>query len=527
MQARIKSHKAVTPANSQSHDAGHELEIKFRTDFAGLEQAKIYLCGDEAVALPSLKLQSRYFDTPSGCLRKAGVGLRLRSGERSGTVQTVKSVGAAHGGPFQRRETEVSAVGSTPDISLFDKKSAAFLAKLIGKETLAEQAETTIKRERLMVPSGASSVEISFDDGFAKAGIRKIDIREIELELKSGNALDLYALAIRLAKALPLRLDFSSKAAKAFGLMTGDQPVAIKAKPIQFNRSMTLSNLATAIFSNGLEHFVGNWPAFLETRQPESIHQMRVALRRLRLALALFGRELGDDALETLRTKARHIATALGHVREIDVFRENAEKLSRSNGRSAPDMEPLLIVLDKLRGHAYHDAALILDDCKTTVFALEIQSLASKYGQGGMFGDKETLDISAIHFAEKTLDRLHERVLIRGEHFAKMDAEQRHELRIAFKNLRYAVGFLSGLHPMNLRTKTYLSHVSAIQEVLGAQNDAVMAEQFVEANLAGLGDAVHAGAMAVVKAQRVRKSAGERILIRRWHEFKETEIFWA
>ncbi len=526
MQARIKSHKAVTPASGQSHDAGHELEIKFRTDLAGLEQAKIYLCGDEAGALPSLKLQSRYFDTPSGSLRKAGVGLRMRSGERDGSVQTVKSVGAAHGGPFQRREAEVPAVGGAPDISLFDKKSARFLAKLIGNEKLTAQAETSIKRERLMVPVGGSLVEFSFDDGYAKAGKRRLDIKEIELELKSGSAQDLCLLAIRLADALPLRLDFSSKAAKAFGLMTGANPGVSKAKPVQLDQTMTLSDLVTAIFSNVLEHFVGNWPAFRETRQPEAIHQMRVALRRMRLALAILGREIGDETLEALRGEAKHIATALGHVREIDVFRENAEQLSGSKSKSVPDMGPLLIVLDKLREHAFHDASVVMDDGKTTVFVLEIQSLASKYGQSGVGADKEVPAVTAIDFAEKTLDRLHERVLKRGEHFAKMDAEQRHALRIAFKNLRYAAGFLSSLYATNIRTKIYLNRVSAIQEVLGAQNDSVMAEQFAEANLADFGNAIHTGAMAVVKAQHVRKSLCERVLIRRWQEFKETEAFW-
>lgn len=522
-----KNAETFTPANGESHEDAHELEIKFRTDSSGLQQAKIFICGDKAGELPALKLRSRYFDTPSGSLRKAGVGLRLRSGEGKGDVQTVKSVGAAHGGPFLRREAEAQAVGDTPDISLFDKKSAMFLAKLIRDERLAVQAETAIRRESLMVNAGVSQVEISFDDGFAKAGDPTLDIKEIELELKSGPAEDLYALAIRLAESLPLRLDFSSKAAKAFGLMTDEKQTAFKASPVHLDRSMNLADLISAILTSTLEHFAANWPVFRQVGQAESIHQLRVALRRMRSALAFFERELDGEVFESLREKAKYIATALGRVREIDVFRENVERLSGRKSTESLDMNALLAALDDLRKHTFQNASNVMEEAQTTVFALEIQRIASGYGQYCASDVKQAIDVPAIDFAGRTLDHLHKRVLNRGRHFEKMDADQRHELRIAFKNLRYAADFFSGLYSGNRRIKAYLDCLAAIQNIMGAQNDAVMAAQFLEAHLTGFTDAERLAAMAVVKAQAVKKAFGERALIKRWRDFKEAEIFWS
>jgi len=61
------------------------------------------------------------------------------------------------------------------------------------------------------------------------AGDRRLPIREIELELKSGEELELYQLAIQLVETLPLKLYFTSKAERGFMLVP--ESIRSRSKP--------------------------------------------------------------------------------------------------------------------------------------------------------------------------------------------------------------------------------------------------------------------------------------------------------
>ena len=81
-----------------------------------------------------------------------------------------------------------------------------------------------------------------------------------------------------------------SKAEKGFCLATSETPTSVKARIVEYDPEVTLDDAVIVVTSNTLAQFVGNWAALRVTDQPEAVHQARVALRRLRAALALFGR---------------------------------------------------------------------------------------------------------------------------------------------------------------------------------------------------------------------------------------------
>ena len=60
-----------------------------------------------------------------------------------------------------------------------------------------------------------------------------------------------------------------------------------------------------------------------------------------------------------------------------------------------------------------------------------------------------------------------------------MDAERRHELRIEFKKLRYALEFFAPILPRKLLA-TYQSCLVAIQNLLGTLNDQVTASRLIK-----------------------------------------------
>jgi inorganic triphosphatase YgiF len=115
-------------------------------------------------------------------------------------------------------------------------------------------------------------------------------LTEIELELKAGEETELYDLAVRLADTLPVQLDIMSKAERGFLLTADYHPLPVRAAVLQFPANATLDDAVEVVISSALCQFVENWPAMTETQHVESIHQMRVALRRLRTALAFFDR---------------------------------------------------------------------------------------------------------------------------------------------------------------------------------------------------------------------------------------------
>src|SRR5690348_5500869 len=70
-------------------------------------------------------------------------------------------------------------------------------------------------------------------------------------------------------------------------LTADDHPMPVRAEALKFPADATLDQAVEIFINDALGQFVANWPALTETHDQESIHQMRVALRCLRSALAL------------------------------------------------------------------------------------------------------------------------------------------------------------------------------------------------------------------------------------------------
>ena len=116
-----------------------------------------------------------------------------------------------------------------------------------------------------------------------------------------------------------------SKAERGFLLAADDRPLPVWTAALQFSADAMLDSTIETVIASVLEQFVANWPALTETRHPESIHQMRVALRRLRTALAFFDRSLPCAAFGNFRAEAKRIAAALAPARDLDAFRQLVE----------------------------------------------------------------------------------------------------------------------------------------------------------------------------------------------------------
>lgn len=239
-------------------DQDQEIEIKFRTDAAGLARLLDSPLIKTANDLQTETLKATYFDTPSNALRKRGVILRIRKSGDAVPVLGMKAPGEAGDGPFHRKEVEVISPSLKPNLALFDKTTEKFLTRIIGNQPLAAKFKMEFTRQSGLVKAGSSVVEIAVDQGHI-SGKRPVPLTEVELELVSGNKPDLLDLGIRLAKDFSLRLDFVSKAEKGFRALLEEKPTPVKAAPIKSKVLTTFDDAVTTIISNTLAQFTANW----------------------------------------------------------------------------------------------------------------------------------------------------------------------------------------------------------------------------------------------------------------------------
>jgi triphosphatase len=505
---------------------GRELEIKFKTDAAGLKLAaasKLLAC--ETPDATRRTLRSIYFDTAAADLKKQRIALRVRKG-RGAPLMGLKWTPTSEG-PFSRGEVEVRASGMQPDISLFDATIAAEIERVTEGKPLEPQFETVVKRRLRHLRLSRSEIEVAFDEGAVVAGDRRLPISEIELELKSGEEIELYDLAIRLAETLPLKLDVTSKAQRGFMLASGELPQPVKSLAPRFSADATLDEAVTIIITSAIKHFVENWPALTETRHSESIHQMRVALRRLRAVLAMFKRALPCPQFDTFRAEAKRIASALGPARDCDVFLDLIVTGPQVHYPQEASFETLIAALEERRLTGYSQALAIVDEPATTLFVLRMQEFLARHSWRSGLSDEELprLTEPAPAFAADVLERLHKRALKRGKGLVDLPDVERHKERIALKNIRYAAEFFGCLFARKA-VRSYIRAVARLQDLLGAQNDAVIAERLLH-DIEETSGAQSAKAAGIVLGWYGRGTAlADADLRKSWKTFKRTKAFW-
>lgn len=497
-----------------------EIELKLSIAPADVRRLRrLPLLKKYAAAAPQARqLTSIYFDTPDLIIRRHNAGLRVRqSGDA--WVQTLKGGGSVAGGLHQRHEWETPVEGPHPDLVALRKKvDAAPWDKLLASPTLRQDLRplftTRIQRSlwllRLPVDNGMVEIEFALDEGSVAHDDKQIPVCEVELELKSGAPEYLFDLALQLLDKVPLRLDNVSKAARGYALAQTQPPVASKAASLKLARGMTVEQGYRVILANCIEQLQSNEAGVLALDDAESVHQMRVALRRMQTAFKLFRKAI--PCPDEIRDELRWLAGELGHARDWDVL----------CGAILPQLDALHadLPLDSLATAAqaisrqqHETAAAAVGSVRYTRVLL----MLSGWLLGARWRNAEStqpaasaVDASLGKFARKVLMRSQRRLLRRGARLTHDDAPgTRHRLRIAAKHIRYATEFFQSRYAAR-DVRRYLNALIALQDELGWRNDAVIAGgllQSLNASLAGDAGFVcgYLAALTEGDARRLRK----------------------
>jgi triphosphatase len=196
---------------------------------------------------------------------------------------------------------------------------------------------------------------------------------------------------------------------------------------------------------------------------PEDVHRMRVATRRLRAALRVFEDVLPSD-VRAARDEFQWVAQALGAVRDRDV---QIEYLGTLRDSSAPEDVPtyasLIAEFEQLRAAARADLLVLLASERYA-------DLVRTFREGLLAGPSDASRKTAVQLARRTIPRRARRFrrAAIGVDAAATLAEF-HAVRIRAKRLRYSLELFQDLDPLAARRG--LKALRRLQDQLGEVQD--------------------------------------------------------
>lgn len=427
-----------------------------------------------------LRLLNTYYDTPELDLLRRRIALRHR---RKGWdwLITVKSAEAAAGGLARRSEWEAPSQPGQFDFAHVDApKLRAWLEK---QRPRLEPAFTTdfTRLAWILEPQPGTRIEVALDRGSIQSRGRKEALAELELELLAGEESALFALALELTAPLgekqALHPVSASKAERGYALFTGRQTPPLKARPNPLGTKLAPQEAFRQAALDCLGHLQANEAGALAGEDPEYLHQARVAIRRLRSLFKLFAPVLPPDFRTRWAPAWRELAAHLGPARNWDVLlTETLPPLAAA----FPD-HPALRRLERAarRGHqagrkeARHALAAPAYSRLLLQFCADLFALAPA-------PDSPATLAPLSEFATQRLARRARQARRLATAVADLDSAGRHQLRITFKKLRYAVEFLAPPDADKTQQR-YHAALSRLQDALGQLNDLSTAHQLTAA----------------------------------------------
>lgn len=440
-----------------------EVELKLSLDPAHAQKLRRHglLKGVKPV---TRHLHSVYLDTPAWDLVKRRIAFRVRKAG-SKWVQTLKAEAASVGALTRRPEWEEDLPRGHHDLGLLPKEAIALL-KGVDVDLIGPAFATDFRRTAWQVTHGGAEMEVALDVGEIQSGTHTQPLCEVEIELKSGPREALFDLAQSLLEQVPMGVEPRSKAARGYALAGAVRPKPVKAVSPQLDKGVDAGQAWTQLAESALVQMVGNVPGFLSTPQEiEYLHQLRIGLRRLRTMAGLAAsvgraKPVWDGGL-------RAVMAELNGARDWDVLL--AEVLPRLE--AALENAPLSAAMKR---RLAREALAARGKAQGAIASPSFTRLVLEMGRDLL--DAPPGGQSLQPWAAARLEERWQRVLKRGKGFDRLDAAQRHRLRITAKRLRYTADVLG---PAFTGDEKFVAQLARLQNRLGAMQDNVVASRLL------------------------------------------------
>ena len=453
------THARRCPARAQQPTAVArviETELKFQVPAASRQVVLKALATTTAV---TTRLQAVYADTPARDLATAGLALRLR---KEGRVwkQTLKGRGD---GLMQRLEHEVPLPVQPGEPALDVQRHAgtpvgdkllALLQRLGDGAVLAPIYRTDIRRLHRRVRHGGALIELAYDRGHIIAGEHRVRVDELEFELVRGPSAALVGVAAQWSRRFGLWWDVRTKSERGYRLALGmEQMPAVKALPAALPAGSGPEAALAHMLATALSQALPNAAEIASgTATPEHLHQLRVALRRLRTALRVFADWAPDPGVALLlEADWRAPFGLLGAARDTDVIAQTLLPALAAAG--APALPPPAAT------HAVSPDDVVRGVVFTSLLLRTLALCAAPES-----GPTAQADKASKPDARAAVQPLWRQVRRAAPTFVQASVEDQHRLRKRIKRLRYA---LEAVQPL-LKRQSIEAFLRALRRALGA-----------------------------------------------------------
>lgn len=415
--------------------------------------------------------QDTYLDTADWAVYRAGFSLRLRRRGDSGEV-TLKALTKAKNGFHSRREISQRLSDVTGTWEAAEGEVSARVRAMTAGKPLRPLFEVVNRRRTVDIErEGVGLAEISLDDAQVMVdGAAKRSFCRVEIEESGAGGLEQaesFIDALRDAGELT-PTDISKF---ELGLASAElQPgLAFDLGYTDLSPEASSGEYAYALLRRLFTAMLNHEPGTRLGEDPEELHDMRVATRRLRAAMSTFGDAL-PARFERMRAELKWIATGLGEVRDVEVQLEWLEEIQRQSGwEDATAIGPLI---EERRERWSVERTRLLEALDSQRYRALIDDLTTVLREGDEGQGEAATPVR--QYGRKVLRK--RRRQFKDEAAAltpESDPHLYHLARIRAKKLRYAGEALTDVY--GEPAADLVTAIKAAQDLLGEHQDKAVA----------------------------------------------------
>ena len=321
------------------------------------------------------------------------------------------------------------------------------------------------RRERGHVLAEVALDESEFSGSEGKARLSRIEVEVADKDTGSYDRVVGFVDGMRdLLELRPTETSKFETGLSASGLSPVVEP---ELGSTEIDASLSAAEVAFAVLRRHFAAMLANEPGVRLGEDPEDLHDMRVATRRLRATLKLYADYLPKRAGRFERD-LHWVAGSLGEVRDLDV---HLERLAGEASEGGESLEEIATVLEERRGEARRR---MLDTLDSSRYERLVSGFAGTLRRGRSPAAAEPI----LEAAPGLIRRRHKRVRKAADGLSEdSPPEDFHDLRKKGRRLRYALEPLQEIY--GRPAKKMVDLLRELQDDIGEQQDLVVAAQML------------------------------------------------
>jgi triphosphatase len=438
----------------------------------------------------TVEVEDRYIDTAYGALDQAGFGARLRREDNGPYTVTVKSTSHERPAEASKSGQDSKALSQRMEVEgpANERVDPDTWPSSAARELINEVRDGARMRTLFTINQRREKKTLALDDGPVQLALDRVALFRggrplasfsvLELEVPKGSGADLNRLASLVEATgfvVPEPRSKEEIARHYVAQATEDRnhrlPAVPKSPGIKADDS--LGTAGRKVLRMHLARMLYFEAGTRSGEDPEDLHKMRVATRRMRAAWRVFDGAYRPKVQRRYVKELRSIARVLGDVRDIDVLLEDLDRYIAglpAPGREAVD--PLRAawrrqrevarerMISKLDSRAYRE---FVDDYLDFTESPGAAEVMTPLGRPSLVRDTAGSRILAAYEHVRAYDTI----------ITWADVPTLHAIRIESKRLRYTMEYFSEVMPVTSRK--LIAQVTEMQDHLGLMNDADVA----------------------------------------------------